>query len=625
MTMVSCYRIAFRGSCFNFVSLAWFLPTSRNSPNSPFTDLVEGAGKVTIEAGKPWGRGFIEDFKRTVGTHWVSEMINFNQKTVAVGLLMFITVISPTLTFGASYGKATNNAIGAVETILATCWAGCAFALFSGMPTVIVGSTGPVLIMTTTIYDMTQSLDIPFLPFYAWVSVWICLYTSITAFFDLTRYVRYCTRFTDDIFALLIVSIFILRAIGNPFGEQGLLRYLSPDHPSHEDVGEDKEDYNFTESGLLSVLLGLGTTATIFFLRYFKTTTFFCNQGVRDSIHDFAVSASVLIFTILAQLVFDSVDIETLNVPDSFEPTFSCCDSSCTTYWPDDCEDIAERAGVRSWFAEWSDLNGKSYAPLMAAAPAGLAFILVYLDNGITWHLIYNPNSNLQHGESYNWDLFLNGVFNMINGMLGFPWLVSSTVPCIVHLNNLAEKDAAGNTVSVQETRLTALFAHALVGFSLLFLKLLKLIPMSVLLGVFLFMGLSSMPGIQFWNRFLLFFRQPSLYAETPYTKYMSKGKIHLFTFLQICFFLGVFIVQNTEAIAIIFPFMTLLCIPGRMFFVSRFFEGWELLLIDGDTEDIEAWIEAKENQQWERKSIEDMTEHLESGNVFVRESDEED
>ena len=61
------------------------------------------------------------------------------------------------------------------------------------------------------------------------------------------------------------------------------------------------------------------------------------------------------------------------------------------------------------------------------------------------------------------------------------------------------------------------------------------------------------------------------------------------------------------------------------MFFVSRFFEGWELLLIDGDTEDIEAWIEAKENQQWERKSIEDMTEHLENGHVFVRESDEED
>ena len=40
---------------YKFVSLIWFLPTSQNSLNSPVTDLVEGAGKVTIKAGKPWG------------------------------------------------------------------------------------------------------------------------------------------------------------------------------------------------------------------------------------------------------------------------------------------------------------------------------------------------------------------------------------------------------------------------------------------------------------------------------------------------------------------------------------------------------------------------------------------
>jgi HCO3- transporter family len=56
----------------------------------------------------------INDFKNTVIAHWFKEMINFNQKTVAVTLLMFITIISPTLTFGAVYGKSTNNEIGAM-------------------------------------------------------------------------------------------------------------------------------------------------------------------------------------------------------------------------------------------------------------------------------------------------------------------------------------------------------------------------------------------------------------------------------------------------------------------------------------------------------------------------------
>ena len=99
-------------------------------------DLIPGAGKVEMEPGELWGKAIINEFKRTVGTHWVKEMTNFNQKTVAVTFLMFISVISPTLTFGAVYGKVTNNYIGAVEVILATCWVGLAYSLLGGMPVV---------------------------------------------------------------------------------------------------------------------------------------------------------------------------------------------------------------------------------------------------------------------------------------------------------------------------------------------------------------------------------------------------------------------------------------------------------------------------------------------------------
>lgn len=99
-------------------------------------ELIENAGKVILEEGKPWGKGICHDMRTTVGTHWVEEMVNFNQKTVAVTLLVFITVIAPTLTFGAVYGKATENNIGAIETILATAWVGVVYSLIGGMPTV---------------------------------------------------------------------------------------------------------------------------------------------------------------------------------------------------------------------------------------------------------------------------------------------------------------------------------------------------------------------------------------------------------------------------------------------------------------------------------------------------------
>jgi hypothetical protein len=37
----------------------------------------------------------------------------------------------------------------------------------------------------------------------------------VAAITDLNRFIKYATRFTDEIFAFLIVSIYILDAVGN--------------------------------------------------------------------------------------------------------------------------------------------------------------------------------------------------------------------------------------------------------------------------------------------------------------------------------------------------------------------------------------------------------------------------
>ena len=53
---------------------------------APFDDEAEAIKVFTDHSGEParWGKGIVRDFKRTVGTHWIKEMTNFNQKTVAV-------------------------------------------------------------------------------------------------------------------------------------------------------------------------------------------------------------------------------------------------------------------------------------------------------------------------------------------------------------------------------------------------------------------------------------------------------------------------------------------------------------------------------------------------------------
>lgn len=322
-------------------------------------------------------------------------MTNLNQKTFAVSMLLFISVVAPTLTFGAVYGTVTNNELGAIETILATSWVGCVYALVGGMPMAIIGSTGPLLIMTTAIKSISTAVDVPFRTFYAWVSIWIMVYTSIAGFFDLTRFVRLATRFTDDVFALLIVSIFIMDAIGDPFSQVGMLRLFDPNHPSHVDFRKEDPDYDYLTTALLSLVLGLGTTWLIFFFRGFKFSSFCCSQGIRTSLFDFAVTLSVLVWTVVAQVLFSDVKVQGLKVPEQFEPSFQCCDAACTMFFPDDCPDQQESMGVRPWLAALGDLNGKAWIPIMAAGPAFLAFLLVFLDNGITWHLINEPSNKL--------------------------------------------------------------------------------------------------------------------------------------------------------------------------------------------------------------------------------------
>lgn len=57
----------------------------------------------------------------------------------------------------------------------------------------------------------------------------------------------------------------------------------------------------------------------------------------------------------------------------------------------------------------------------------------------------------------------------------------------------------------VKEQRVSGLCVSILVGLSATAAPLLRLIPMSVLFGVFLYMGIASMTGVQFFERYLIY------------------------------------------------------------------------------------------------------------------------
>ena len=180
------------------------------------------------------GQGIVDDVKRTLGTHWRAEMTNFNQKTIATSFFVFFACIAPAITFGAMYSKFTHYWIGPVEMIAATAWVspareprcqrrvglslmhaprptfcspcqcGIVYSLIGGQPMMINGGTGPVLAFTAVLYNLSETLEVPFLTLNAWTGIWVGLYMLLAAVFGLNKYIMYCTRFTDEIFSTLI-------------------------------------------------------------------------------------------------------------------------------------------------------------------------------------------------------------------------------------------------------------------------------------------------------------------------------------------------------------------------------------------------------------------------------------
>lgn len=545
--------------------------------------------------GNGWGRGIAADVRRTLVKNWKRDMTNLNCKTLAVSFFLFFACIAPAVTFGAIYAKATNNNIGAVEMITATAWCGIVYSLVGGQPIMINGGTGPVLAFAEILYKLSQSLDVPFLVLNSWVGIWLCIYMVIAAVADLNRIIAYATRFTDEIFSFLIAVIFIINALGSPFSTTGVYHYFDFSHKSH-DPYEDDPYYSHWASALLSLGVCIGTVQLAFLLRKIKFSPFLPNQTLRNATTDFAVVASIIIWSLIGNLVFSSIPLETLTVPPSFAPTFQCCDETCETNWPNDCFDQEEPWGTRSWLVDLGNVKGKAWIPIMAAGPGLLAFILVFLDDGITWHLANHPQHKLKNGSAYNWDTIVIGIFIFINSLLGLPWLVAATVRTLNHIHALAEKTPEGKIMSVQETRLTSFFIHLLCLASIFALSVLKLILVPVLYGVFLFMGLVSLGTNQFWGRMVLFFMQPSRYPVTPFTKYMKPKRIHLFTGIQLLLFSLLYVVKSIKTIAIAFPLMIAACIPIRMFLLPKIFSEEELILLDTDEGTVKEWLQAHEH-----------------------------
>lgn len=498
--------------------------------------------------------GLIGDIRRR-WPHYASDFTDgLHPKCVATTLFLFFACLAPTVAFGGLLLALTNGQIGVIETILATGLGGVLYALLSGQPLTIVATTGPIAIFLGLLYDVSVRLQVPFLPLLGWVGLWTALFVLLIALLNLTAVVRYCTRFTDEIFAALIAVIYIAESTGK-------LIELVTEQPT------------LNELALLSVLLGFGTLFIALSLSRFRRSRYLLPQ-IREFLADFGPAIALGLMALVAIQVRDEVPLQGLEMRGSFTPT-------------------ADRA----WLVNLS--AAEPWVRLAAAAPALLATLLVFLDQNITVRLVNNAEHRLQKGPGYHLDMAVIGVSVGLFSLFGLPWVVAATVRSLNHVRSLAtvedviseEGDTQERIIHTRENRLTTLLIGLLVALSLLLAPLLEMVPMAALYGLFLYMGIVSMQGNQFFERMKLWLTDPALYPSTHYIRRVPTRLVHAYTLLQLVCLVVLWLVR-ISALGILFPLFIAVLVPVRML-AARFFPHEHLAVLDAEEQPEE------EETQW--------------------------
>uniref|UniRef100_A0A8C3V0I1 Anion exchange protein n=1 Tax=Catharus ustulatus TaxID=91951 RepID=A0A8C3V0I1_CATUS len=543
------------------------------------------SGPELERTGRLFG-GLVLDVKRKAPWFWSDFRDGLSLQCLASFLFLYCACMSPVITFGGLLGEATHGHISAMESLLGASMTGVVYSLFAGQPLTILGSTGPVLVFEKILYKFCKEYTLSYLSLRTCIGLWTAFFCVVLVATDASCLVCYITRFTEEAFASLICIIFIYEALEKlshlretfPVHMHSNLDLLTiyyckcepPAHPSNETLrfwrsnginvsGITWGNLTVTECRSLHgefqgpacghngpyapnvlfwcCILFFSTFVLSSLLKKFKTSRYFPTR-VRSTVSDFAVFLTIVIMVLIDLAI--GIPSPKLHVPHMFKPT------------RDDRGWLINPIGPNPW-----------WTVLAALIPALLCTILIFMDQQITAVIVNRKEHRLKKGCGYHLDLFMVAVMLGVCSVMGLPWFVAATVLSITHVNSLkVESDCSApgeqpKFLGIREQRVTGLMIFVLMGCSVFFTSVLKFIPMPVLYGVFLYMGVSSLRGIQFFDRLKLFWMPAKHQPDFIYLRHVPLRKVHLFTLIQLLCLVLLWAIKASRA-AIIFPMMVL-------------------------------------------------------------------
>lgn len=155
--------------------------------------------------------GLKNDLKRKIPWYWSDFKDALAMQCIASWIFLYFACLSPIITFGGLLAEATGKHMAAMESLVSGFVCGMGYGFFSGQPLTILGSTGPVLVFETIVFEFCKSVQWDYMSFRFWIGTWIAIILLILVAIDASALVCYITRFTEENFATLIAFIFIYK------------------------------------------------------------------------------------------------------------------------------------------------------------------------------------------------------------------------------------------------------------------------------------------------------------------------------------------------------------------------------------------------------------------------------
>uniref|UniRef100_UPI003AAC8D44 anion exchange protein 2-like n=1 Tax=Centroberyx gerrardi TaxID=166262 RepID=UPI003AAC8D44 len=475
-------------------------------PSKPGADPLRRSGRL-------FG-GLISDVRRRYPQYLSDIRDALNPQCMAAIIFIYFAALSPAITFGGLLGEKTEGLIGVSELIVATAMQGVVFSLLGAQPLLVIGFSGPLLVFEEAFYSFCKDNQMEYLTGRVWIGFWLVLIVLLTVAFDGSFLVRFVSRFTQEIFSFLISLIFIYETFAKLvkiFQEHPLQScYHGNDTASSSlcnstlAAGNPGKVVGEPNTALLSFVLMSGTYFIAFYLRKFKNSAFFPGR-LRRIIGDFGVPIAILIMVLVDYSVQDTYT-QKLSVPSGFS---------------------VSSPEKRGWLISPLGSDGRFPVWMMAASalPALLVFILIFMESQITALIVSKKERMLVKGSGFHLDLLIIVAVGGVSALFGLPWLSAATVRSVTHTNALtvmSKAVAPGDKPRIQEVkeqRVTGFLVAVLVGLSIVMGEVLRQIPLAVLFGIFLYMGVMSLNGIQLTERLLLLLMPPKYHPDHTYVR----------------------------------------------------------------------------------------------------------